>query len=152
MGRSLLPAFGLAYSQTMVGVMVVIVTSFKTAYARTVVFSAPYSIATNQGPCSQNYGFSSSHVWIWDLDHKENCSVQLVSCVWLFVTPWTAACQASLSITNSQSLVKLMSIKSVRPFITKKAARWRIVMLLNCGVGEDSWESLGLQGNPTSQS
>ena len=32
---------------------------------------------------------------------------------WLFVTPWTAACQASLSITNSQSLLKLMSIESV---------------------------------------
>ena len=35
------------------------------------------------------------------------------SCVRLFVTPWTAACQASLSITNSQSLLKLMSIESV---------------------------------------
>ena len=33
----------------------------------------------------------------------------------LFVTPWTAACQASLSITNSQSLLKLMSIESVMP-------------------------------------
>ena len=42
-------------------------------------------------------------------------SVQLLSRVWLFVTPWTAACQASLSITNSQSLFKLMSIKSVMP-------------------------------------
>ena len=43
-------------------------------------------------------------------------SVQLLSCVWLFVTPWTAARQASLSITNSQSLFKLMSITSVMPF------------------------------------
>ena len=33
----------------------------------------------------------------------------------LFVTPWTAACQASLFITNSQSLLKLMSIESVMP-------------------------------------
>ena len=33
----------------------------------------------------------------------------------LFVTPWTASCQASLSITNSQSLLKLLSIKSVMP-------------------------------------
>ena len=40
-------------------------------------------------------------------------SVQLLSHVWLFVTPWTAALQASLSITNSQSLLKLMSIESV---------------------------------------
>ena len=42
-------------------------------------------------------------------------SVQLLSHVWLFATPWTAACQASLSITNSRSLPKLMSIKSVMP-------------------------------------
>ena len=35
--------------------------------------------------------------------------------VWLFATPWTAACQASLSITNSWSLLKLMSIESVMP-------------------------------------
>ena len=42
-------------------------------------------------------------------------SVQSLSCVWLFVTPWTAAHQASLSITNSWSLLKLMSIESVIP-------------------------------------
>ena len=36
--------------------------------------------------------------------------------VWLFLTPWTAAHQASLSITNSQSLLKLMFIQSVMPF------------------------------------
>ena len=43
-------------------------------------------------------------------------SVQWLSHVRLFVTPWTAACQASLSITNSQSLLELMSIQSVMPF------------------------------------
>ena len=43
-------------------------------------------------------------------------SVQLLSRVWLFVTPWIAACQTSLSITNSQSSLKLMSIESVMPF------------------------------------
>ena len=42
--------------------------------------------------------------------------VQSLSCVQLFVTPWTAAHQASLSITNSWSLLKLMSIESVMPF------------------------------------
>ena len=42
-------------------------------------------------------------------------SVQSHSCVWLFVTPWMAAHQASLSITNSQSSLKLMSIESVMP-------------------------------------
>ena len=42
-------------------------------------------------------------------------SVQLLSCVQLFAIPWTAACQASLSITKSQSLLKLMFIESVMP-------------------------------------
>ena len=42
-------------------------------------------------------------------------SVQSLSCVWLFATPWIAARQASLSITNSQSSLQLMSIKSVMP-------------------------------------
>ena len=43
-------------------------------------------------------------------------SVQSLSCVWLFVTPWTATCQASLSITSYHSLLKVMS-KSVIPSI-----------------------------------
>ena len=42
-------------------------------------------------------------------------SVQLISHVELLATPWIPACQASLSITNSRSLLKLMSIKSVMP-------------------------------------
>ena len=46
---------------------------------------------------------------------KDFSSVQWLSRVWLFATPWTAAHQDSLSITNSQSLLKLMSIKSVMP-------------------------------------
>ena len=42
-------------------------------------------------------------------------SVQSTSCVQLFENPWTVTCQASLSITNSRSLLKLMSIDSVMP-------------------------------------
>ena len=42
---------------------------------------------------------------------QEFSLAQSLSCVQLFVTPWTAACQASLSITNSQNLPKLMSIE-----------------------------------------
>ena len=42
-------------------------------------------------------------------------SVQSLSCVWLFATPWTAARQASLSIANTRILLKLMSIESVMP-------------------------------------
>ena len=49
------------------------------------------------------------------LEKVQFSSVQSLSRVRLFVTPWTAACQASLSITNSQSLLKLMPIESVMP-------------------------------------
>ena len=48
-------------------------------------------------------------------DEGSLSSVQLLSCVRLFVTPWTTAYQASLSITNSRSLFKLISIESVMP-------------------------------------
>ena len=57
----------------------------------------------NKGPYSQSYGFSSSHVQIWELDNKKGLSVEEL-------------------------------------------------MLLNCGAGEDSWESLEQQGDQTSQS
>ena len=58
------------------------------------------SVFFNEFPCSKVSIFSS---------------VQSLSRVQLFATPWTAACQASLSITNSQSLLKLMSIELVMP-------------------------------------
>ena len=51
----------------------------------------------------------------WILYHWATTSVQLLSCIWLFVTPWYATCQASLSITNSWSLLKLMPIELVMP-------------------------------------
>ena len=47
--------------------------------------------------------------------HFQFSSVQSLSRVQLFATPWTAACQASLSISNSWSLLKLMSIELVMP-------------------------------------
>ena len=53
---------------------------------------------------------------IFLLDSAVFSSVQSLSHVWLFATPWTATRQASLSITNSCSLLKLMSIKLVMPF------------------------------------
>ena len=46
---------------------------------------------------------------------KKSSSVQSLSPFRLFATPWTAACQASLSITSLQSLLKVMSIESVMP-------------------------------------
>ena len=47
------------------------------------------------------------------ITNQQFSSVQLLSCVWLFATPWTAARQTSLSITNSRSLLKVTSIESV---------------------------------------
>ena len=59
------------------------------------------------------------HIYIHPCHPAISCiyssSVQLLSCVQLFVIPWTAARLASLSITNSRSLLKLMSIESVMP-------------------------------------
>ena len=62
------------------------------------------------------------------LNHEHSLSVQLLSCVWILVTPWTRACQASLSITNSQSLLKLMYIKSVVP--SNHLILWHPLLLL----------------------
>ena len=57
------------------------------------------------------------HDWVaFTFTFIQFSSFQLLSHVWPFATPWTAAFQASLSITNSRSLLKLMSIESVMPF------------------------------------
>ena len=61
-------------------------------------------------PSSSPHGILQARILEWV------SSVQLLSRVWLFATPWTAAQQASLSITNSWSLLKPMSIVSVIPF------------------------------------
>ena len=59
---------------------------------------------------------SSSRQWKEDICVNVHIgSVKSLSCVRLFATPWTAARQASLSITNSQGLLKLMSIESMMP-------------------------------------
>ena len=54
-------------------------------------------------------------LWLKDTNKIGFSSVQSLSHVWLFVTPWAEACQASLSITNAQILLKLMSIELVMP-------------------------------------
>ena len=60
--------------------------------------------------------FSLSHLESIPIMYKSNKnSVQSLSHVRLFVTPWTEVCQASMSITNFWSLLKLMSIESVMP-------------------------------------
>ena len=58
---------------------------------------------------------SASPDWMICYTQSPSQSVQSLSRVRLFATTWTAACQASLSITNSRSLLKLMSIESVMP-------------------------------------
>ena len=73
-------------------------------------------------PCATNiFIINPKSGFLWFLksfnvacSNKSNL-VQLHSRVWLFATPWTAACQASLSITNFRSLFKPMSIELVMP-------------------------------------
>ena len=60
------------------------------------------------GTAKSQTGLSTMHIFQFS-------SVQLLSCAWLFATPWTAAHQASLSITNSRSPPKPVSIESVMP-------------------------------------
>ena len=63
----------------------------------------------------QKHQFFDSQPSLYSNSHIHISSVQSLSHVWLFATPWTAAHQASLSITSSRSLCKLMSIESVMP-------------------------------------
>ena len=76
-------------------------------------------MASNNIPCPGYHTKEEAPVreeqWVYMLmSHSvQFSSVQSLSCVQLFVTPWTAASQASLSITNSRTLLKLMSIKVV---------------------------------------
>ena len=58
---------------------------------------------------------AANHILVHGQPRTTKSLVQSLSHVWLFATPWRAARQASLSITNSQSLLKLMPIESVMP-------------------------------------
>ena len=62
-----------------------------------------------------NFCFLDFSFFFFDICMFVFSSVQSLSHVWLFATPWITACQASLSITNSWSSLRLMSIKSVMP-------------------------------------
>ena len=65
--------------------------------------------------CGYRRGGQGGRGMDWEFGVGQFSSAQLLSHVWLFATPWTAAHQASLSITNTQSLLKLMSIKLMMP-------------------------------------
>ena len=83
-----------------------------------IVLSAPWSM-----PTSLLSHFTGIHLWIpfyfgvlfFPFYIPAFSSVQSLSRVWLFATPWIAALQASLSITNSRSSLRLTSIESVMP-------------------------------------
>ena len=70
----------------------------------------------DQGSAGLAESFVMPHCFFFFFLKQKFSSVQSLSRVRLFVTPWTAAHQASLSITNSQSPPKPMSIESVMPF------------------------------------
>ena len=72
----------------------------------------------------KNFWWQKTHSF---LKYPQFSSVQSLSRVWLFATPWTAAHQVSLSITNSRSLLKLMSIESVMP--SNHLILWRPFLL-----------------------
>ena len=78
--------------------------------------SLTHRLAFESDTVSHSLQRSSSQVMLLSLQwFSSSQPVQLLSHVRLFATPWTAARQASLSITNFWSLLKLMSIKSVMP-------------------------------------
>ena len=68
------------------------------------------------GDCQTVHHFTQPNFPLFSSTPSAFSSVQLLSHVQLFATPWTAARQASLSITNSPSLLNLMSITSVIPY------------------------------------
>ena len=103
------------------------------ATLRTIAHQAPLSMGFSRHKYWGGFlqGIFPSQGWIWVscvslspeppgkpsrwVSSVQFSSVQSFSRVWLFATPWIAARQVSLSITNSQSLLKLMCIKSVMP-------------------------------------
>ena len=95
-----------------IGIQLLVVVSYYSLYFHVVCCSFSVFI-------SNFIDLSLPHFYLMSLDNRLSIlfifssSVQSVNHVRLFVTPWTAAHQASLSITSSQSLLKLMSIESV---------------------------------------
>ena len=73
-----------------------------------------YLIQYSQKQSRQDRNYLNFYMDINSQEHFS--SFQSISCVRLFATPWTTTCQVSLSITNSWSLPKFMSIESVMPF------------------------------------
>ena len=64
----------------------------------------------NKGPCSQSYGFSRSHEWIWELDHKEGWTLKN----WRF---WTVVLEKTLESPLDCKEIKLVNPKGNQPWI-----------------------------------
>ena len=113
----------------------------------------------DKGPYSQSYGFHSSHVWVWELNHKDgwvpkNWWFQTVVLEMTLENPLDSREIQAVSPKGKQIQLDLLSIwGNVRnESWTVKKAEHRRIDALNCGIGEDAWESLRLQGDQTSQS
>ena len=82
-----------------------------------IILGLPGHTTVYSDPQTPRFFLSLSRLYLFNISllTQTPSSVQSLSRVRLFATPWTAACQDSLSITISQSLLKLMSIESVMP-------------------------------------
>ena len=67
-------------------------------------------ITAGKGPCSQSHGFSSSHVWMWELDRKEGWAPKN----WCF---WTVVLEVTLGSPLDRKEIKLISPKGNQPWI-----------------------------------
>ena len=75
----------------------------------------PVGIMLRWTDCHSGGLLSSGMVCSGFCQYSKRTILQSLSCIQLFMTPWTATCQSSLSFTTSQSLLKLMSIESMMP-------------------------------------
>ena len=105
-------------------------------------FSANTSSASTFLYCPKMYHVSFNGFLNVLTNPRITQSVQSLSRVQLFVILWTAACQASLSSTNSRSLLKLMSIKSVMPSISSSVVPFSSCLQSFPALGSFSKESV----------
>ena len=92
-------------------ITIILLVSFSLCLSLSEIWAEPLTALTNQMSLSLSVSLSLHH----PPTAPTSGSVQSLSCVQLFATPWTTACQASLSITNFRSLPKPLSIESVMP-------------------------------------
>ena len=110
-------------------------------------------------------GFSSGHVWIWELDYKESWMLGVGALGRPSGMVWGGRREEGsgwgihgylwrIHFDIWQNQYNIVKLKNKIKFKKKKERKLstKELMLLNCDVGEDSWESLGWQGDPTSPS